>query len=130
MFHETITTEGIKISVIVYYQSYYSKPHQNHFVFSYKVCIENVSNQTVQLLRRHWYIFDSNGTKREVEGEGVIGQQPIIAPNEKHEYTSWCPLKTPVGRMYGTYLMKKKSDNTTIQVKIPTFNLITPTKLN
>lgn len=130
MFQNTTTTKGITISVDVSYEPHYSKPHQNHFVFSYRICIKNNSKAIVQLLRRHWRIFDSNGTQKEVNGEGVVGEQPVIAPTEQYEYSSWCVLKTPIGKMEGQYLMKRGSDNKTIGVNIPTFNLITPVTLN
>ena len=130
MFKETAITQGIKISVEVFYEPHYSKPHGHQYVFSYRITIENCSPHTVQLLRRHWFIFDSNGTKREVEGEGVIGKQPTIHPNQKHQYASWSPLRTTVGKMYGTYLMKRLIDKEQFYVRIPEFNLIVPAKLN
>ena len=74
--------EGVRVSVETVYQSEYSNPAQEHFMFAYKITIENLSDYTVQLMRRHWYIFDSNGTLREVEGEGVVGEQPVIEPGE------------------------------------------------
>jgi ApaG protein len=102
---ESAVTEGIKISVEQFYQPDYSNPQQREFMFAYRVSIENNNSYSVQLLRRHWYIKDSSTEKREVEGEGVIGVQPIIAPNEKYQYISGCNLKSELGQMYGTYLM-------------------------
>ena len=81
----TKITDGVKISVETVYQPEYSNPANNHFMFAYKITIENLTDYTVQLMRRHWYIFDSNGTHREVEGEGVVGQQPVIDPGESHD---------------------------------------------
>jgi ApaG protein len=81
-------------------------------------------------MNRHWTIFDSNGTKREVEGEGVVGQQPIIEPGNNHEYVSGCNLKTDIGSMKGSYEMKRIVDGQTFRVNIPEFYLITPFKLN
>ena len=74
----TTITDGVKVSVETIYQPEYSNPSNDHFMFAYKVNIENMGNYAVRLLNRHWYIFDSNGAKREVEGEGVVGQQPVI----------------------------------------------------
>ncbi len=88
-------TEGVKISVETTYQPEYSNPVNEHFMFAYKIQIENLGDYAVQLLSRHWVIFDSNGTKREVEGEGVVGLQPIIEPGQNHEYVSGCNLDLP-----------------------------------
>jgi ApaG protein len=92
--------------------------------------IENLSDYSVQLISRHWNIFDSNGTKREVEGDGVVGQQPVIVPGEMHEYVSGCNLQTEMGTMEGSYEMKRLVDNTSLIVQIPKFELITPYRLN
>lgn len=123
-------TEGVKVSVETTYQPEYSNPANEHFMFAYKIQIENLSEYSVQLLRRHWIIFDSNGSKREVEGEGVVGLQPIIQPGQHHEYVSGCNLKTDMGNMQGTYQMKRLVDNELFEVKIPQFSLIAPFKLN
>lgn len=127
---ETLITRGIKVSVETQYQPAYSRPLEMKYVFSYHIRIENMSNDTVQLLRRHWYIFDSNGVIREVEGEGVIGKQPILQPGESYEYASWSPLMTEMGKMYGSYLFSKQSDNEQFRVQIPDFHLLAPFKLN
>ncbi len=123
-------TEGVKVSVVTEYQPDYSNPRQSHFVFTYKVIIENHSENTVKLLRRHWNIFDSNGIVREVEGEGVVGQQPILEPGEIHEYVSGCNLRTNLGKMAGTYLMERVLDGRQFRVVIPEFTLIVPYRLN
>lgn len=123
-------TEGVKVSVVTEYQPDYSNPRQSHFVFTYKVIIENRSENTVKLLRRHWNIFDSNGVVREVEGEGVVGQQPILEPGEIHEYVSGCNLRTNLGKMAGTYLMERVLDGRQFRVMIPEFTLIVPYRLN
>lgn len=127
---ETRTTEGVKISVTTNYLPDYSSPAQQHFVFAYKIMIENHSEFTVKLLRRHWHIYDSNGVVREVEGEGVVGQQPVLEPNESHQYVSGCNLKTGIGKMKGTYLMERLVDGKQFNVNIPEFTLIVPYKLN
>ncbi|WP_026464791.1 Co2+/Mg2+ efflux protein ApaG [Adhaeribacter aquaticus] len=127
---ETTTTQGVTVTVTTNYLPDYSSPAQQHFVFAYKINIENNSEFTVKLLRRHWFIHDTNGVVREVEGEGVVGQQPVLEPGESHEYVSGCNLKTGIGKMRGTYLMERLVDGKQIQVVIPEFVLIVPYKLN
>jgi ApaG protein len=123
-------TEGVKVSIVTDYQPDYSNPRQTHFVFTYKVIIENHSDNTVKLLRRRWNIYDSNGVVREVEGEGVVGQQPVLEPGEIHEYVSGCNLRTSLGKMAGTYLMERIFDGRHFQVVIPEFTLVAPYRLN
>lgn len=127
---EALTTRGIKVSVETQYQQAYSRPLEMKYIFSYHITIENLSNETVQLLRRHWYIFDSTGVIREVEGEGVIGKQPILEPGESHQYASWSPLMTEMGKMYGSYLFINQVDGEQFRVEIPEFHLLAPFKLN
>ncbi|MFM6975843.1 MAG: Co2+/Mg2+ efflux protein ApaG [Sphingobacteriaceae bacterium] len=126
----TKITEGVKVSVETFYQSEYSNPENDHFMFAYRIRIENLGDYTVQLMRRHWHIFDSSGSVREVEGEGVVGEQPVIEPGDSHEYVSGCNLKTDMGSMKGTYQMRRLMDNQLLEVKIPEFHLIAPYKLN
>ena len=126
----TKITEGVKISVETFYQEEYSQPMNNEFMFAYRITIENGSENTIKLLRRHWYIFDSNGAKREVEGEGVVGQQPVIEPGHAHEYVSGCNLKTDMGSMKGEYQMTRLMDNASFNVQIPEFYLIAPYRMN
>lgn len=127
---DTITTQGVKVTVTTNYLPDYSSPGQQHFVFAYKINIQNNSEFTVKLLRRHWFIHDTNGIVREVEGEGVVGQQPVLEPGESHEYVSGCNLKTGIGKMRGTYLMERLVDGRQFNVLIPEFVLIVPYKLN
>jgi len=126
----TYITDGVKVSVETIYQPEYSNPSNDHFMFAYKVTIENLGNYAVRLLSRHWYIFDSNGAKREVEGEGVVGQQPVIEPGSLHEYVSGCNLKTDMGSMKGEYQMSRLIDNSIFNVQIPEFYLIAPYRMN
>lgn len=126
----TAITEGVKVSVETIYQPEYSNPTNEHFMFAYRVEISNLSGYAVQLLRRQWFIFDSNSSRREVEGEGVVGLQPILQPSESHVYVSGCNLKTDIGTMRGTYLMKRLTDDLIFDVDIPEFQLIAPFKLN
>lgn len=126
----TAITHKIKVSVETFYQSYYSYPMSQHFMFAYRITIENNNNNTIQLLRRHWYIVDALGQQREVEGEGVIGEQPIIKSGERYEYISGCDLKTEIGKMYGTYLMENLHDGKCFHVVIPEFYMVAPMKYN
>jgi ApaG protein len=126
----TKITEGVKVSVETMFQPEYSNPANNHFMFAYKITIENQTDYTVQLLRRHWFIFDSNSTHREVEGEGVVGQQPVIEPGESHEYVSGCNLNTEIGSMKGSYEMKRMADGSHFEVNVPEFILVSPYRLN
>ena len=127
---ETLITNGIRVSVETQYQPTYSRPLELKFIFSYHITIENLSSETVQLLRREWEIFDSNGVIRKVEGEGVIGKQPVLAPGESHQYASWSPLTTEMGKMSGVYIFRRDVDNHEFRVDIPDFRLIAPFKLN
>lgn len=126
----TAITHKIKVSVETFYQSDYSYPMSQHFMFAYRITIENNNNNTIQLLRRHWYIVDALGQHREVEGEGVIGEQPIIKSGERYEYISGCDLKTEIGKMYGTYLMENLHDGKCFHVVIPEFYMVAPMKYN
>ncbi|WP_406824687.1 Co2+/Mg2+ efflux protein ApaG [Pedobacter sp. KACC 23697] len=126
----TAITDGVKVSVETVYQPEYSNPANEHYMFAYRVEISNLSDYAVQLMRRQWLIFDSNSSKREVEGEGVVGLQPIIQPGETHVYVSGCNLKTDMGSMKGTYLMKRDMDGLEFDVDIPEFQLVAPYKLN
>jgi ApaG protein len=119
-------TEGVKVSVTALYQPAYSNPINSHFIFSYKVYIENNSAHTIKLVSRKWHIFDSNGERRNVKGEGVVGQQPTLNPGDVHEYVSGCDLKTAMGKMKGIYTMEKLVNKTTFSVEIPEFNLVSP----
>ncbi len=126
----TEITEGIKVSVEVEYQSDYSSPSKSHYVFTYHISIENNSNYTIKLLRRYWQIHDAGYTMREVEGEGVIGKQPVIEPGQSHEYVSGCNLKSGIGKMKGTYLMERLVDGKQLRVTIPEFIMTAPYRSN
>jgi ApaG protein len=126
----TQTTQGIKVSVETEYQPAYSSPSQHHYVFTYRITIENLSEFTIQLLRRHWHVYDAGFTKREVEGEGVVGQQPVLEPGQCHQYVSGCNLKSGLGKMEGTYLMERIVDGARFHVHIPAFSLVAPFRLN
>ncbi|MFN8284622.1 MAG: Co2+/Mg2+ efflux protein ApaG [Chitinophagales bacterium] len=126
----SLITHKIKVSVETFYQSDYSYPMSQHFMFAYRIIITNNSKDAVQLLRRHWFIIDALGQKREVEGEGVVGEQPVLQPGEQYEYISGCDLKTDIGKMYGSYLMVNLFDGKLFQVEIPEFFMTAPLKMN
>lgn len=123
-------SEGVKISVETFYQPEYSNPSNNEFMFAYRITIENTNHFAVKLHRRHWFIFEGVGNEREVEGEGVIGMQPIIQPAATYQYVSGCNLKTEIGKMYGTYQMENLQTNKHFNVDIPIFEMFVPFKLN
>lgn len=126
----TITTNGITIDVEVSFQENYSVPLSDQHVFTYSIRIYNGNPFTVQLLRRWWEIWESNGTIREVRGEGVIGIQPIITPDTSHTYESFCPIIADMGTMKGKYQMIRLDTEELFEVEIPQFSLIIPRVLN
>ena len=123
-------TKGVKVSVETEYQPSYSSPSQYHYVFTYRITIENQSEFTIQLMRRHWHIHDAGFIVREVEGDGVVGQQPVLEPSQTHQYVSGCNLKSGIGKMVGTYEMERIVDGSKFEVKIPEFIMIAPLRLN
>jgi ApaG protein len=127
---EILTTNGITITVEVQYLPQHSQPKVRKFIFGYQITIENGSDYVVQLLRRHWFIYDGCGDIREVEGEGVVGQQPVLAPGQYHQYASYCDLTTDIGKMRGTFLMVRRDDNTFFDVPVPEFKMFIPARMN
>lgn len=123
-------TEGISITVETFYQAAQSNPLSSEYLFAYRITIENLSPNSARLLRRHWHIADSNGSVREVEGEGVVGQQPIIEPGGNYQYISACNLRSDIGKMWGTYQMENLYNKRLFKVNIPVFQMIAPFKLN
>ena len=126
----TEITRGIKVTVETEYQPSYSSPSQYHYVFTYRITIENGGDFTIQLMRRRWQIYDAGFMQREVEGEGVVEQQPVLEPGQSHQYVSGCNLKSGIGKMVGTYLMERIVDGTTFTVNIPEFSMVAPMRLN
>jgi ApaG protein len=116
------TTENITVTVRPVYLDGESNPIERKFVFAYFIRIENNSPDQVQLLRRHWFITNSNGNVQEVEGEGVVGRQPVIPPGGTHDYNSFSVLETFEGSMEGTYLMERPGGEQ-FSVAIPRFIL-------
>lgn len=121
----TETTHGIRITVRPNYLDDQSSPDENHFVWAYHVRIENQGATTVQLKSRHWKITDALGRLQEVQGPGVVGEQPVLNPGESFEYTSGTPLSTPSGIMAGSYQMQGP-DGQVFDVAIPAFSLDSP----
>ena len=121
----TKTTNKISITVNPYFLEDQSEPDDQHYVWAYQVTINNLSKERVQLKNRYWKIIDSNGTKQEVKGEGVVGEQPILNPGEKFEYTSGTPLSTPSGFMEGHYEMQTIK-GIKFEALIPQFSLDSP----
>ncbi|MGD0666587.1 MAG: Co2+/Mg2+ efflux protein ApaG [Bryobacteraceae bacterium] len=115
-------TNSIRVEVMSRHSPENSRPHQGDWVFEYTVRITNQGPETVQLLSRHWIITDAAEHTEEVSGPGVIGEQPVLAPGESFQYSSWCPLKTPMGRMRGTYQMAR-ADGTQFDIEIAPFAL-------
>lgn len=126
----SLITQGVEISVETFYQYEHSNPLQGEFMFAYRITLVNHNNYTVQLLNRYWEIFDSNGENRLVEGEGVIGQQPVLSPGDSFQYVSGCNLKSELGKMSGYYVMLNFDTMSHFQVAIPTFKLEAPFKAN
>jgi len=121
--------QPIRISVDTMYIAAQSDSAAERFVFAYTIVIENCATTAVQLLRRYWSITDANGKHTEVRGDGVIGEQPVLAPGESYTYTSGAVLETPVGTMVGHYEMKG-ADGVEFNAPIPMFRLAVPHILN
>jgi ApaG protein len=123
MYQET--TRSLTVSVRPEYLADQSNPREGHFVWAYHVSIENGGEITVQVLARHWQITDAMGRLQEVKGAGVVGEQPVLRPGERFEYTSGTPLATPSGIMAGTYQVETV-DGERFDITIPAFSLDSP----
>jgi ApaG protein len=121
-----VMKHDVKVQAVSFYLPEHSEPSTNRYSFGYNITITNQSKVSVQLLDRHWIITDGIGRKQEVKGVGVVGQQPVIGPGEKYEYSSFCPLTTPYGYMEGTYGMVDEQGNG-FRTEIPMFILGEPT---
>ena len=123
-------SEGVEVSIETFYQKDYSNPLQNEYMFAYRITIENHNSFPVKLLKRYWEVFDSNSEHRIVEGEGVVGVQPLIMPGKHYQYVSGCHLKSELGKMQGHYTMENIETRDLINVNIPAFKMVAPVKLN
>lgn len=119
------TTQGVQVTVRTEYMAHRSNPDERRYVFAYTVVIANQGERPVQLRSRHWIITDGHGRVEEVRGQGVVGEQPTLAPGESFQYTSGCVLETPQGVMHGTYQMQR-ADGSTFDATIAPFVLATP----
>ena len=123
------TTRGIRVQVESYYDEERSSPQDSYYFFAYRVTISNVGQETAQLVSREWIIIDGNGDTQRVQGPGVVGEQPTLAPGDEFEYTSFCPLPTPVGSMHGSYLMVL-ANGEGFEAEIAPFPLAAPHAVN
>jgi ApaG protein len=123
------TTRGIRVQVESFYDEERSSPQESYYFFSYQVRISNLGDERVQLISREWIITDANGEQQRVQGPGVVGEQPVLRPGEAFEYTSFCPLETPVGTMHGSYHMVL-ADGSSFEAEIAPFALAVPNAVN
>jgi ApaG protein len=123
------TSLGIRVQVRSAYVPERSVPAQGRYFFAYMVRISNVGSETAQLVSRRWVITDADGDVETVEGPGVVGEQPTLAPGESFEYTSYCPLTTPFGSMHGAYQMVRPGGES-FEAEIAPFPLAMPAALN
>lgn len=129
LFQHAAITEGITVRVAVNFLPEQSRPDAGKWFWVYHIRIENGSHERVRLMTRHWRITDARGTVNLVDGEGVVGEQPVLQPGESHDYVSGCPLTTPHGSMEGFYTFHR-DDGTPIEVRIPFFPLSAPATAN
>jgi len=125
LFPHAATTRGVTVRVSVTYLPEQSEPARGRWFWAYHIRLENEGTQAVQLLTRHWVITDGRGARHSVEGEGVVGEQPLIAPGASFDYVSGCPLATPNGAMQGSYRMVA-ADGEMFDADIPRFLLHAP----
>ncbi|HEY9422718.1 MAG TPA: Co2+/Mg2+ efflux protein ApaG [Thermoanaerobaculia bacterium] len=122
-------TRGIRVQVQSFYDEERSSPQESYYFFSYRVRISNEGGRTAQLVSREWIITDGNGDAQRVQGPGVVGEQPVLAPGDEFEYTSFCPLPTPVGSMQGSYRMVLENGES-FDADIAPFSLAAPHAVN
>lgn len=123
------TTRGIRIQVQTSYLAERSSPRDNAYLFAYHIRISNVGSETAQLVSREWIITSSDGEVERVKGPGVVGERPVLSPGGSFEYTSYCPLKTPVGSMHGTFQMVT-TEGEKFDAQIGLFTLAVPNALH
>jgi ApaG protein len=127
--HPEAITRNVRVQVRTEYLPERSAPPRRQWFFAYRIRIANEGNETIQLLTRHWVITDANGHVEEVNGDGVVGEQPVLDPGDAFEYTSGCPLTTPFGSMQGEYRMVSVLGEQ-FDVQIPPFVLRVPGSMN
>lgn len=126
----TRTTNGVRVSVETFYQKDYSNPLQREFMFAYKVTIENTTGSPVKLWTRHFDIVDGDGASRSIDGEGVVGMQPVIPTGETYSYVSGVNLHCELGHMSGFYSMENLDTKELFSVDIPRFEMYVPYLFN
>jgi ApaG protein len=124
------TTRGVRVQVESLYVPERSSPRDQSYFFAYHVRISNVGTETVQVLSREWTITDADGEVERVSGPGVVGEQPVLGPGRTFEYTSFCPLKTSVGAMQGSYHMIVTGEGEKFEATIAPFTLAVPNAVN
>jgi ApaG protein len=122
-------TRGVRVRVESRYVPERSSPEQGYYFFAYRIRISNEGEEQVQLVSRRWTITDAHGRVEQVAGPGVVGEQPVLPPGQSFEYTSFCPLPTPIGSMHGTYQMVT-ANGVQFDAEIAPFSLAVPTALN
>lgn len=127
---ETLITKGVEVTVETLYQAGHSEPQNDEYVFAYRITITNHNPFTVQLLSRKWKIYNTRHEIKIVEGEGVVGRQPVLYQSDSHQYVSGCSIETPIGKMEGSYVFENKQTGKTFEVQIPSFMLEYPELLN
>lgn len=125
LFPHSATTDGVTVRVSVSFLPEQSEPARGRWFWAYHIRIENGAAAPVQLISREWTIADGRGGRHDVQGEGVVGEQPVIAPGESFDYVSGCPLSTPTGWMEGVYRMVA-ADGRAFAAQIPRFPLVAP----
>ena len=125
LFQHAAVTEGVTVRVAVSFLPEQSRIEAAKWFWVYHIRIENGSDEAVQLLTRHWRVTDARGMVNFIEGEGVVGEQPLLLPGQSHDYVSGCPLTTPSGAMHGSYQMLGE-DGSRFDIAIPRFSLNTP----
>jgi ApaG protein len=119
------SSENVTVGVVSYFLPDQSDPDKGHYVWAYRIRIQNDGTAPVQLIARHWIITDGKGKVEHVRGPGVVGEQPVLGPGQSFEYTSGCPLTTPSGFMVGSYQMVRQ-DGSAFEAEIPAFGLDSP----
>jgi ApaG protein len=123
-------TCGVKISVESLYRKDLSNVKNSMYFFNYRIVIENMNNYDIQLISRYWFIFDSLNPAKEVSGEGVVGEQPVLVPGQKHVYVSGTDLHSEIGYMRGYYMFERQDNKERFRVAVPKFELFAKLKMN
>ncbi len=124
------SSPDIQIDVKTRFIKEQSKPEESRYVFAYTITLSNLGDHAAQLISRHWVITDANDQTQEVKGLGVIGEQPLLAPNESYTYTSGVVIATDTGTMTGSYQMRREDTDEAFDAQIPLFGLVVPSKLH